>query len=326
MKRLKGLILALVVIISAFGLVACSTAPETEGTSAEANNQEVNEVVEYEPVTIVHELGETIIEDKPERVIIFDYGILDAMDKIGEDIVGLPKATLPTYLDKFASDEYEDVGSLKEPNFEKIYELAPDLIIISTRQATLYDDFTKIAPTVYLPLDGADYLNSFKHNMDVIGEIFHKEDMISEEVSKIEAAIADLNEQASAITENALFVMANDGSLSVFGVDSRFGILYEEFGLTLVDESIESDTHGQKISYEYIVDKDPDYLFVMDRSAVTGGDISASQVMENDLMKKTKAYQNDNIIYVDSHVWYVSSGGLTGTMKMVEEVQSSLSK
>jgi iron complex transport system substrate-binding protein len=67
-------------------------------------------------------------------------------------------------------------------------------------------------------------------------------------------------------------------------------------------------------------------LFVLDRAAITGGEVSASNVMDNDLMKRTKAYDNDRIIYVDSHVWYVSSGGITGTLKMVEDIQSALSK
>ena len=84
------------------------------------------------------------------------------MDYIGEDVVGLPKQSLPPYLDKYNEDQYTNVGSLKEPNFETIYELKPDLIIISARQASLYDEFEKIAPTLYLDFKGEDYLNSFK--------------------------------------------------------------------------------------------------------------------------------------------------------------------
>ena len=32
------------------------------------------------------------------------------------------------------------------------------------------------------------------------------------------------------------------------------------------------------------------------------------------------------LIYLESYIWYVSSGGLTGTIKMVDEIQSSLEK
>lgn len=160
--------------------------------------------------------------------------------------------------------------------------------------------------------------------MKALGQIFDKEELIEDEVNNIENAIRALNEKAKSIAKNALFVMANDGNLSAYGQDSRFGILYNEFGLTPVDEDIKASTHGQKITFEYIMEKDPDYIFVMDRAAVAGGDVSAKQVMDNDLIKSTKAFKNNDIIYLDAHVWYVSSGGITGTMKMIEEVQSSL--
>ena len=183
-----------------------------------------------------------------------------------------------------------------------------------------------IAPTVYLTIDGGDYLNSFKHNVEILGRIFNKEELIAEKVTEIEAAVKELNEQASSSEMKSLFVMANDGNISAYGIGSRFGIIHNEFGLKAADENIESSNHGQKISFEYIAERDPDFLFVMDRAAVAGGDKSASEVMENELIFKTKAYTNDNIINLDAHVWYVSSGGITGTMTMIEEVQQALSK
>lgn len=330
MKGIKNLALLLALIISVLGLTACSTTPVAEAPEKEVMGEDKNtEVVsEYKSVSIKHELDnqEVVIENKPERVVVFDYGLLDALDNIGQDIVGLPKATLPNYLNKYSADKYVDVGTLKEPNFETIFELQPDLIIISSRQMDLYDDFKNIGPTVYLPLDGGDYLNSFKYNMGVLGEIFNKEDLIVEKVGEIEALIKYINEIGSELDATSLFVMANDGSLSVYGPGSRFGFLHKEFGLAPVDPDIDSSTHGQKISYEYIAEKDPDYLFVMDRAAVAGGEVDASQIMENELIYNTKAYKNDNVIYLDPHIWYVASGGITGTETMVQEVLDALNK
>lgn len=314
MKNIKRLGLLVLVIMGAFAMVACNSQPKTVD----------KEQVENQTINIKHQLGEVSLDKTPNKVVVFDYGILDALDKIGQDIVGLPKKTVPQYLDKYKGDDYVDVGTLKEPNFEKIYELNPDLIIISGRQAELYDEFKKIAPTVYLTIEQEDYIGSLKNNMEVLGEIFDKKKELEKEVENIEDAIESLNEKAKSMDKNALFIMANDGNISAFGSGSRFGMLHKEFGVKAVDENIDSSQHGQKISFEYIVEKDPDYIYVMDRVAVTGGDISAKQVMDNDLIKSTKAYKNNNIIYLDAHVWYVSSGGITSTMKMIEEIQSSL--
>lgn len=314
MKNIKRLGLLVLVIMGAFAMVACNSQPKTVD----------KEQVENQTINIKHQLGEVSLDKTPNKVVVFDYGVLDALDKIGQDIVGLPKKTVPQYLDKYKGDDYVDVGTLKEPNFEKIYELNPDLIIISGRQAELYDEFKKIAPTVYLTIEQEDYIGSLKNNMEVLGEIFDKKKELEKEVENIEDAIESLNEKAKSMDKNALFIMANDGNISAFGSGSRFGMLHKEFGVKAVDENIDSSQHGQKISFEYIVEKDPDYIYVMDRVAVTGGDISAKQVMDNDLIKSTKAYKNNNIIYLDAHVWYVSSGGITSTMKMIEEIQSSL--
>jgi len=328
MKKSIQLLIALSLIISIFSLTACGSTQEAtnEESAAQESSSNSQENTASLPLTIKHELGETAIEKKPERVVIFDYGVLDSLDFIGEDVVGLPKQSLPPFLDKYNDDKYTDVGSLKEPNFETIYELNPDLIIISSRQAGLYEEFIKIAPTLYLEFKGEDFLNSFKNNLDILGQIFGKEELLAQEIESIEKEIHALQEQATASSATALFVMANDGSLSVYGADSRFGIIHNEFGLAQADENIEASTHGQKVTFEYILDKDPDYLFVLDRTAVVGGETSAQQVMDNEFIKSTKAYKNDNITYLDPFVWYVASGGITGTRTMISEVQSAISK
>lgn len=305
----------LIITIIALGLSACSPAPDAAPTGSGG-----------EEIVITHELGETVLSGVPERVVVFDYGVLDAIDTIGEEIVGVPKQTLPPYLEKYNGEEYTDVGSLKEPNFEVLYELNPDLIIISARQLELYDQLSDIAPTLYLTIDGGTYMEDFKHNMGVIGQIYDKEELLLDKIAAIEEDIEELHELASSSSMNALFIMANDGNLSAYGTGSRFGMIHNEFGVEPADPNIDSSTHGQKITFEYIVEQDADYIFVMDRAVIAGGETSAMQVMENELIERTKAYQNDNIIYLDPFTWYVSSGGLTGTQNMVDEISETLSK
>ena len=312
-KKIK--ILFSIMVITALFITACNS-------GAVENNDEVSS--KGESITIEHELGETELRREPERIIVFDYGVLDALDTMEKDIIGLPKKTIPKYLEEYNDDKYEDVGTLQEPNFEKIYELEPDLIIISGRQAKLYDEFSEIAPTIYLGIDGEDYINSFKKNMNILANIFNEKDLVESEIEKIEKAIKDLNEDAKENNSNSLLLMVSDGDLSAYGEASRFGILHKEFGLTPVDENIESSTHGQKVNFEYIAEQNPDYLFVIDRGVVVGGDTSAEQVLDNELIKSTKAFENDNIVYLDAQIWYVSSGGFSSTMKMIQEVHSAL--
>lgn len=275
-----------------------------------------------EKIKITHKLGETEVTKNPSRVIVFDYGIADALNTLDVEIIGLPKSNLPSLLSKYEDGKYENVGSLKEPDMEKVYELKPDLIIMSGRLESYYEELNKIAPTIYLGVDNTDYLGSFKKNMETLGQIFDKEKEVKTQVAKVEEAIGKVNEKAEGV--NALIALANDNAFSVYGEGSRFGIIHKEFGIEAVDKTIESSTHGQKASFEYILDKNPDYLFVIDRAAVTGGNTSAKEMFDNEIIKKTDAYKNGNIVYLDADVWYTISGGIESTQKMVQEVLEAL--
>src|SRR5699024_11919967 len=107
-------------------------------------------------------IGHKDVEKTHLRVFFFYCGTLDSLDKLGSEVAGVPKGNIPTYLEKYEGDDYENVGSLKEPDFEKIAEVDPDLIIISGRQSELYDQLQDIAPTIYLGVDTTRYMDSFK--------------------------------------------------------------------------------------------------------------------------------------------------------------------
>lgn len=279
-----------------------------------------------ETIAISHKLGETNVVKNPEKVVVFDYGILDALDTLGVKVTGLPKSSLPSFLDKYKDETYTDLGTLQEPDMEKIYEIKPDLIIISGRQEKLYEELKKLAPTVYLGVDNTDYMGSFTNNMNTLGKIFDKEEQVSKELKTIEENVKKLNEKAKASNANALITLANDGAFSVYGEGSRFGIIHKEFGIEAIDKTIEAATHGQKASFEYVVEKNPNYIFVVDRGAIVGGQTSAKELFENELIKKTDAYKNNRIVYLDPEVWYTSNGGFKSTQKMVEEIGSALEK
>lgn len=300
--------------------VVASTEAEAT-TSVETPNEEANL---SETVTVVHQLGETEVKRNPKNVIVFDYGILDTLDELEIEVTGVAPSNLPTYLSAYSAETYENVGTLFEPDLEKIYELQPELIVIGARQADYYEELSKIAPTISFAIDNSNYLESFKTNMTYIGEIFGKEEAVKEKLTTYDEEIAQVSALAKEKGMNGLVVLANDKGISVFGPGSRFGIIHDNFGVTPVDTTIEVSSHGQSASFEYILEKNPDYIFVVDRAAVAGGETAAHELIENELIKLTDAYKNDRIIYLNPEAWYVANGGFQGTKIMIDEMKAAL--
>lgn len=83
--------------------------------------------------------------------------------------------------------------------------------------------------------------------------------------------------------------------------------------------------YGEVVSFEYIADADPDYIFVIDRDAARGSDeATAEATLDNPLVQGTKAAQNDNIVYLSPELWYVMGGGINNVDAMIDEVEAAL--
>lgn len=313
---IKKLSLLLLVAMLAVVAVACGSVKEKEESGTK------KESAKSEEFTVKHQLGETKVKTNPKKVVVFDMGALDTLDKLGVKVAAVPHDGLPKYLSKYKGTT-ENAGGLKEPDFEKINEMAPDLILISGRQTEAYKELSAIAPTVYVGVDTANYMESFKENVTLLGKIFDKKDDAVKELARVDENINALKEKAPK-DKTGLIVLASGGKVSAYGPDSRFGIIHDVFGVPAVDDKLEVSTHGQSISFEYIAEKNPDYLFVVDRDAVAGDGAAAKKTVENDIVKNTKAFKEGNIIYLDPNYWYLSGGGLESVDEMVKEVSKGL--
>ncbi len=279
-------------------------------------------------VVVTHPQGETTVAQNPENIIVFDYSALDTLDQLGIDsIVGVPQGNaIPALLAKYQADPYVNVGTLFEPDYEKVNELKPGLIIVGGRSAAVYPELSEIAPTVDVSTNNEDLLDSMKASWTNLGIIFDKEAEVAAKIAEIDAAIAEVQAKATERGGTALIVMVSGGEISAYGPGSRFGVIHDLFGVAPVVENIEEATHGDAISFEFILEYDPDILFVIDRDSAlnTEGALAAVEVLDNELMHQTKAWQNDDIIYLDGAIWYLANAGIGTFATMVDEISTGL--
>ncbi|MDQ1910486.1 siderophore ABC transporter substrate-binding protein [Paenibacillus sp. GD4] len=303
-------------------LAVLTAACGTSGTGTNGAAPVQGNAQPAEELTIKHQLGETKVKKNPQKVLVFDFGALDTLDKLGVEVTGVAQASIPPYLAKYKDKKYQNIGSLQEPDYEKISSIQPDLILISGRQSAAYPELSKLGPTVFVGVDTKKYMESFQSNMKLIGQIFGKESAVDAELKQIDQKVKEVQGKVASGNKNALIILANEGAISAYGPGSRFGLIHDVLNIPAVEKNLEVSTHGQSISFEFIAEKNPEYLFVVDRGAVVAGagQTGAKALVENELVKKTKAFANNGIVYLDPNYWYLSGGGLVSVSEMIGQV------
>jgi len=276
---------------------------------------------EYEPTTVE-------VPVDPQNIVVFDMASLDTIGTLGGEIVGAPLDSVPDYLQEFLADDAFNAGTLFEADLIEIEAQQPDLIVIGGRSSGLYEDLSAIAPTVDLSISGS-FIETLERNTEFLGEVLGAQDDAAAALTELMAGI----DEATAVTADAgtgLGMMVSGGQLNAMspsgddatGRNARGGLIYDVFGVTPVVEDIEAATHGEPISFEFLLEQNPDYLWVVDRDAATGTEDAqaAAAVLDNEIVKQTTAAQEDQIVYLNPTAWYIVFGGLTTTQLMIDDV------
>ncbi|OOF55712.1 siderophore ABC transporter substrate-binding protein [Rodentibacter genomosp. 2] len=279
-------------------------------------------------ITVENFAGKQTVPQNPQKVVVLDFGAADTIRALGvaDKIAGFPQSgKIPSYLSEFADKKFKNVGDLKEQSLEQINEIVPDLIIASKRQEKSLDKFKEIAPVFFIDNDYKNYYESFQQNVTALGQIFGKEALAKAKLAALDSVVSRVEKLAK--DKTALLVLVNESKMSAFGDGSRYGMVYQKYGFQPIDSTIKSSTHGQSIGFEYVLEKNPDFLLVIDRTAaITEKVNNAQKVLDNDIIKQTKAYKNGHIIYLDSVNWYLAFGGLESMEIISKELNNAVQK
>lgn len=349
MKKILALILAMAMVLS---LAACGGNANTTPTETsvfvttqptETAEPETTEEAKPESVTIQaynasSELVDVEVPYDPQRIAILDMAALDIIDclGLGERIVGSASISID-YLKKYNPDDSNgtivNLGNVKTADLEKVAACEPDVIFIGGRLSKIYADLEAIAPVIFL---GVDYdkgvVESTRDNAKTIASMFGKEAEVDAMFDGFQPRIDALNAVISG--HNVLLCMYNNNALGLMDTNSQLNIIARELGATNLGESVGSETkptHGDEASWETIIKLNPEYMFILDRSAAIGakdeGLLSAQEVIENDLIQELDVYKDGKIVYLaHANVWYTSTGGVQALDTMLADLESALLK
>ncbi len=277
-------------------------------------------------IVISHAQGETTVPLNPEVVLTFDLASADTLDTLGVKVAGLPKSNLGGDFARFDTDDYLDIGTLFEPDYESVAAAKPDLIIVANRSADTLPELSKIAPTIDLTITEPDFIAGLHAQTELLASIFGKEVEAAEALATIDAKVADLQEKTAG-AGTGLVIMTSGGEITAIAPGGLRGtLIYGTLGFEPPVADLVEATHGEPISFEFLLEHDPDWLFVFDRDSVTDGDGAAAQeILDNAIVHETTAWQNDQIVYLDPYNWYIVMNGLGTVESMIDELDSAFS-
>lgn len=327
-KTMKRLLAALLVMAAMFSLAACGT------------NQEPDKTPEAETVTVKNAAGEDVtVHVNPKKVAIFEPTALDIINYGGYENTGIEKlgvqktdSSLPDYLSDYLGDDFVNVGNLFEADYDSLDLLDPDLIIYGSRFGTkteggdiaseLKEKYPN-ADILYYEVDSENFTASLEQNVETLGKIFPGiKDKINSGLEEVKSGMAKVRENAA--DAKSLFLMIGGNYITYYGDTGRFAMVHNDFGFTSVDTTTEvTGFHGAEVNAEYVMTQNPEVILLLNRDAAIGSEESASATdafLNNDMIQKTTAYKNDNIIQLDPVAWYINPGGITSTLQMIEDL------
>lgn len=278
--------------------------------------------VHAQELVVSHAQGQTVLSGIPEKVLVQDWATFDNLVALGVSVAGVPSSNTPGYLKDAVPADAIQIGSLFEPDFEGIAAAEADIYFVSARSAEAYTTAKDILPTVDMSLaDNADIIGGIKANITKLGDIFGRQDKASELNAALDAKVAEVKAAAEG-NGTGLVLVTNAGKVGVYGPDSRVAWIHNQVGIpTAIAEVKDGDHGGDGVSFEYILETNPDWLFVVDRDAGTGESSgAAAALLDNELVNQTKAAQAGHIVYLDPQAAYITMHGYSGVMLLLDQV------
>ena len=288
-KSMKKLITAILAIVIMFTFVACNNSNQENnpgGVKQEAS------VTKY-PYTVKDSNGsEVTIEKEPEKIISVAPNITELIYALGKGDKLLGRTDYCDYPEEVKN--IESIGSLTDPNIEKIVELQPDLVVASTH---FKEDVAKKLEDLGIKvvvLYNADNFDGAYDTITTFGQIINAQDKAGELVSGMKEKIESIKEKVKgAETPKVYYVVG-------FGKDGDYTATGETFIAQMIEmaggENIAKDATGWTYSLEKIIENDPEYIIISKNYGMK------EQFIETDGYKELSAVKNNNVIEIDNNI------------------------
>ena len=298
-------IAALLVTVAAIAAAGCGSSEKQSAEAIEASTER----------TVKHAMGTATVPADPKRVVVLDTGELDSAVTLGVKPVGaveaLPGMGFPEYLGDL--DGVETVGTIEEPNLEKIAALEPDLILSNKiRHEQIYDKLAAIAPTVFAADLGVAWKDSFMLDARALG----KEDEAKQLMAAYDERTSSLLPEGA--KPSVSVVRFNAGQLRLYQRGSFIGTILDDIGVRRPEGQQDTEETWLEGSAERIRELDADIL--VEGTYGPTEDTPRADVVRNPLWDRLTAVKEGNAHEVDDDIWFLGIG-LGAANKVLDDLE-----
>ncbi len=286
---LKRRILSIIcTAVLAFSLFGCSNSGVSNKSS-----EEKNEVSGSFPMTVTDSYDRTVtIEKEPEKVISIAPNITEiiyALDRSKKLIGRTEYCDYPEEVKSITS-----IGNLTDPNIEKIVELKPDLVIVSTHfKKELVQKLEELGIKV-VAFYGDESFDGAYNTIENVGRVLNANEKAQKLITEMKAKVQDVLNKVKDKPRPSVYYVVSFGEAGDFtaGKDTFIGQMIEMAG----GKNIADDVEGWSYSLEKLVEKKPEIIICSKYYNSKQGIENANGYKDLDAVKNGRLYEIDNNI------------------------------
>lgn len=258
------------------------------------------------------------------KLVVMDFGALDTIDALGgsETVVAIPKDSTPEYLEKYKSDAVKRSGDMFKMDMEVINSVNPDYIVISGRQGRAQAELQTVAPVINFSAGNDNFLESVKFNILAVGKAIEKPVEAQVAWDNLNSKIEKSAEKAKASGKTAIVLMHNDGNFWISNSGAHAQLVHDALGFKRAETG--EPEKGAQGDAKYLSSKNPDIIYIVDRSAAIGNTPMDKAYFETAEMADISAVKDGKVVYLSPKLWYLSGKGLQSIDMQVDEVMKAL--
>ncbi|MDE5907151.1 MAG: ABC transporter substrate-binding protein [Lachnospiraceae bacterium] len=211
--------------------------------------------------SFIDDLGREVTVREPKRVAALIGSFTDIWLLAGGTVTAAANDSWES-LHLPLGEDVVNLGSIQEPDVEKLIASQPDLVLASANtDADLeVEEILKQAgiPTAYFAVSNFE---EYLHMLDICTQITGRRDLYEENGLKVQEQIKKTRERIDGSVPKVLFLRASSSSVKAKGSEGNVcGEMLSDLGCVNIADS--DQTLLEDLSMEAIIAADPDYIFV----------------------------------------------------------------